>query len=915
MANRFEQFIGDGAEQPQNRFSQFVDEEPVDNKPWLTQHFWSGVGDVVGLPGTGLDYVIGKGAEALGFEDPGPLFGSEALNKTLEKINLTTTQAPTTDAQMLARGAGQGVGGGIGAAGLGARLAQSSNAVTRGVGQTLTNPYTKMPGATLAADAGGGAGEVVARLSSQRAGDSDAEQFMAGLAGATAGALSAGGLVSAAKNAPLKLGWKAARGTLNVDDLRSNVSDMDRAARVVQGAVGDADVADARLAQSNSNTLPLTNIQTVNDPGLNQLGKRILRHNPDMQSAYEQQIAQINKEAMRQVLAKSGGETAGRARQLFGSAVDTMRNTIEKRKLAAMDIIEQRLNGAREEVQNALDRMPNADPDQLASITYRAVKSAHDDFDAMLKDAWSLVDFSIKYPMAATRKVYNGLSRKYSSAFDDQMPRYFKDFMAKNKGPTVSVRELQGQRSRLLEDARNAAANGHLTLSKMLYELAEDGIMKDIGVRSRYRGPNADALQDALAKTNAYNNKFIEGPVGRILGLDSSRAGGIEITQALQSVLPKLSPTNRGKRVTARINIIKIRESLKEAGHDTKTINDTIRDALAIQFQDLSPAQRPKWFKVNQKIIPPGLQKQMRAVLKRDMNLVNEQAAAKAGSREAAAAARGMDKKVTRSPENLFSDAQIGGEFENVMNRAQDPVRAIRILKQRAANADRLLGEGVDVNQASLKEAALEFFLKNAQSGKVDVGDTSILSSDKILSMLNDPNTAQSLEVSLGKTDVADLKKIADELQAVERDIRATSDAGPIVTEQGLSLLQRMAGAAGAFAGRKLNTGTIQVPGYAADFGRTLAKLIETGRTEEIVIDALLHDKQLLRDLLTRVPAKETPLARRLLNRLNEAFLTYLTRAAIVETQAQGRNELPFAEFPNTGQQVTYGEINQFEGR
>jgi hypothetical protein len=103
----------------------------------------------------------------------------------------------------------------------------------------------------------------------------------------------------------------------------------------------------------------------------------------------------------------------------------------------------------------------------------------------------------------------------------------------------------------------------------------------------------------------------------------------------------------------------------------------------------------------------------------------------------------------------------------------------------------------------------------------------------------------------MNNKDIRRLELIADYAQKIEKDILAKGQKD-IVTDVPGYLMNVFSKGIGAFLGRKLNTGTIQVPGYAADFFNKISKALTTDEAHIMLVQAV-KDEKVMKELLKGV--------------------------------------------------------------
>ena len=732
-----------------------------------------------------------------------------------------------------------------------AKTAQEVTALTRAapttirgaVVQDIGRTAVETPGRFLAAEAVSAAGAgAVGFVAREKFPDSEAASFI----GEIVGGIAPVGAIAAARLTISGIGIRLARFIAKPFTRRGGEQ---RAARRVQEAARDPRRAADELAAPEA--LPeagLTPAQQTGDEGLLSLERAVIDSSEKLKGEADEQIAEATT-AIRESLGDLGeGVSPERTAAALEEAQNYMRSLVDTRMRIAARAADEKIAAlgpgaareeaniiAREELQKALKdiraqerELWNAVPEDVILKTENSRKA----FAALLKDT----------PLAQREDIPSIAGRLLGK--DENVPEgfeaAFEAFGLTQKGARLgektTVAELQGLRSKLLEESRKARAAGEFNKARMADDLA-DAVLTDLGAqRDEIVGEAGDALRTALDFSADLNQRFTKGPVGRLLGSDRTGAPKTPEALTLERVVGQGGP--RAREETRR---------LLEAA-DTPALRASVEDFLLDDFQRRAvregaiDSKKAQAFPAkHQDLLEdfPELRSRFESAIEADdlARLRTEQAEG--------LAKRLNDPKISRAA--VFLKEPVEGAMDRIF-KSGNPEKTMREIVKLAGR------DTTGDARKGLKTAFGDFLLEKASTRTATAEGEFLVSGAALKRLLKDGSVAKMAKALLSPDEQKRLQQIIDAAAKIEKAVAAKAKPGGVIADAPSMLLSTMAAILGARAGRALNTGTIQAPGFvASSFKRVLnsARARVGDPARRLLIDAM-GDKELFEALLRK---------------------------------------------------------------
>lgn len=664
-----------------------------------------------------------------------------------------------------------------------------------------------------AAGAGSGAGgEAAAETFGEKA--RPAGELVGGLS-----ALPAAGLASfyARKISPLGYVLRAANQSISAPASPLNRA---RAALRMQEMTRNPSAAAANETQPTAEGVNLTPAQKTGDEGLLSLERAVMESSEVRKGQRSEQLTSANQ-AIRQRLAQVGAAAQTDPAKARDYLVELMDSRIQQAAATAEDKL------------RALG--PNATREEASRIQRQELEGAERSARVQEDELFRAVP-NVKVGLLTTRKLYQKLDSELPTAQKEDMPAIATRFLDNEIstsafGDEVDIKELQGLRSKLLEDARKAAAAGNNNTARLAGELSES-LLTDMGAaRVNPTTPAGKALRIALDFSHDLNQRFTQGFVGKTLG--SAKEGGSKLPEGLT-----LESISRGG-AKAREDFDALRAAVGPNSMLEGNVADVLKDEFmkaAVRNDQVSATSGQAFLRKHKELLSrmPELQKQFTDAVQSGevaFNLGNP----KKSRLALIAGGTDLDKVV---PELLKS-------FR--------PALETRALVQEAAQ------DKTGQATAGLKSLFMEHILKNAVSNSegADAMATPFLSGTRMTQIISDPKFQAAAGQVLSKDEMGRLKIIAD--NAVKLEKARGASAAPYVIK-GPNMLLRLAGkvigaAVGRRVGREMGGGTIQVPGYFAQLGDRIVDKLTPDKAQMLLVDAM-SDQDLFNALRVESTAK-----------------------------------------------------------
>lgn len=854
-------FSGELVEEPEQQADS-------DNLSFLSR----GVAQLFGVPGDLINaanrYIADPAFEAAGLPQTQELpIGSRAIESGMRGVGIQTPEEGERADEfgdVAAREIGAGIASLIpfGGAMRGAQSAVRAGrggAVTRGMaeaGETMT----RRPGMTSAAEgasiAGAGAGAGVGF----EAGEGTDSQQALEVLGAMAGGLSPAALSTVPSTARL-----AARGARAAVDPFTREGATFRAARRAQQLAADPDAAARRLADDEI----LPEARGVVPPAQRTDESRLVglqRALTDEDAGLDERLAARSAQA--EQTAREVGENIG------GAPAESAREFLSRRRNEAVQRFQQRAGQAVNRAQERLSRLDaDAAPEQQSRIVRDELESTLKSAQAEESRLWNQVPRETRVLSRETRRAFDDIEAAQGKLSDpEDVPQIIREGMDKVAG-RENVGELQTFRSRILREIRGERAKDAPNRQKIAnLERMQESILEDM---SR-AGPNrrgGQRLQEALSFSRVLNERFRQGPVGRVLGFE--RRGG-------PSVAPgeTLARTVGRGRESGAEGIDALRRATGDVD-DTDAANAAMNRVLQATRTEEGREAVGRFMEANfrqQAVNPDGTVSPAaaRQFLRRNREVLDRMPQVRSRVQEAADAQRTAERALKQSDRLSRSIQQKAGSRlalyldqppERAMQRvieSNDPRDAARKLMNSARKDPSGFAE------KGLKDEFVKTLMREAETGAVNDAGRRMISGRRMTRLIDNPQAQKVSRELLSEDERKRLKQIANTFSRVEAGRDRTPGVGRPMEDLASSILEipaRVLGArAGAAAGGSSMAGGIQ---SAQIFSQRVKQMLRnqfSDKAREVLTDAV-QDDELFRRLMT-MPTERRK-ARQVEQRLN----------------------------------------------
>jgi len=797
--------------------------------------FGGGLANLAGVP-IGAAMEAGNLTGLTNFED---VSGANFIKRKLEPLGLTG--APGEDlgtAGAIGEGMGQygtiGLGLTRGLAQRGAGLlAGGSRAPAGTAGARILDDMSigaaRAPVASGAAEMTAAGGEALGReMGEGTYGEDSWQKDVGGLIGGVIGGLAPSGAVSGASRAAdvisdnVPVAGLVRRAGQRLFRVGPGQADRARASsRLREMAETAADPNDAIPALRNlRNTQDvdaslLTPAQQTGDTGIMSLAARERADDPKLLANWRSQVEDSMAHLRAQLNDVTGDELVAVQRR-YGENIDDMAVVAignAERRLQGMTP-NQRRSAASQTVSDELwDAMKLARREESALWNREELKNVVVPAETVRARYQQLVD-------SLPREKAEDLPLKAKQFLDPDSPdSYFRRLADDEAVETVPLERLQALRSALLDEVRNArsGATPNYNRARLARELA-NGLLEDMASVSARESPSTDALETALAFSRQLNDRFTRGPVGDLLQLSARGDARIAPELALDRSI------GRGG-VQAERTARAFKSALKSPSEE---VRGAFTDYMKDEFR----------------------RKAMRG------DQFNERGAAAFMAKYEDML---RDEPMLRS---MFEQAIQDGNLASVGGRIQDgaarvlgtnnPAAEIRRIKN-AAQADRTGAVWGSFRRGLTNEL---FERSRVRNPRGDI-DSEIISGSALLEMLDGEKMGPALRQAYTKTELANLRRIANTAHRIERDIGARQASG-FTTDEPNILARLLAGYSGALAGaaasRAAGGGAAGL--RSAALGSSAAESL-LRKSVRLPVSDLLHEamknKQVMDDLLAPV--------------------------------------------------------------
>lgn len=738
--------------------------------------------------------------------------GSKSIERGLEAIGIGI---PEREAETPSEYARAGVGEVLAMFGPGMGLVKL---LTRGTGiastisKQIINTAIKHPTATVAAEVGGGAGMGLGR----QVGEEHPELApYAEVFGGIAGSMGPG----AVSFLPSTVATRTARKVAQKASLPfSEAGARYRAGEFVKKQVADPEITARTAREESISGLPPAVM--TGEERLMVLYNKIKALDP------------VQNESSIKQLSRSAFKLEQEMKAMGYEAPEVMRDILETRIASIERAMDSRILKRVEAAQKRLEKIPVARRQSAESLIVRdELTKVMEEERKLVQDAWSKVPKKTVVRVENTKSAVADILEELPSAQSVDVPLVLRKHMVlKDEVASLTVNEMQGLRSRLLEISRQARSQSKWNKARICNDVS-DAILQDMTVSApNVVTPEGKALSIALASTKKFKERFERGVVGKILGYEKTSAPSIspELT---------LDIATRGKGI---VDIDKVAITPAAKAATERYLSRSFTDYALDPKGSISPSKAEKWIRNNDEILDsfPNLRGQLGDASKA------QELATQTKTIMDARKARLRNPKVSVAARYL--NANIGDEIKGIL-KSPDPVRNSKVLV-RMAQKD-TTGEAL----GGLRSGFVEHVFERASLGGYNSLGEKTLSGNAILGFINENRNVMRQVFS--QEQISRLTKVGKELSKLEMLEKAKGV--PIELNDAASNLLKFASRfGGAAVGRKWGQavgagGTVQIPGFFAEQWHKVASYLTKNRFERLVNDAVMSpDGKLLEALL-----------------------------------------------------------------
>ena len=652
----------------------------------------------------------------------------------------------------------------------------------------------------------------------------------------------------------------------------------------VEKRIQDAAVLPQEAARNmRADVLPeaeLTPAQKANTSGLLAIEKAVLEASATLKNQSDIQISGATK-AIRESLEDLGS----------GVPVAKTEEQLQAARQYVSDLVDTRVRIALQRSEERLEKMsPRATREDNNIVAREELTKALADARVQESQAHNAVPPGLFRPTSASRAAYDEIIAETPLAQREDIPSIARTLLGKERpvvgkidpdieamkslsgdvkvrmqearltesatkfGDEVKWEELQGLRSKLLEDAREARAAGHYNKSRIA-GLISDGILEDLGAQAdNIQGIVGEKLRFALNISRDLNERFNSGTVGRLLGTE--RRGPPRTPEALTLQTTAGMGGPKGRVAT---------QAMLEAA-DTPSLRGAVEDFLRDEFQrmaikdgTLSDGGFRSFMKKYMDVFFdfPKLEKQVTEAFKANNSAIFAQ-------KRADGLARTLnDPKISKAA--VFLKEPADKAFSRVAN-SPNPGKVMGELVKQVGRDE--TGEALN----GLKTGFGNYILEKATIRAETPDGNNVVSGKALRASLEKGPIAEMAKALFSPKEFDRLNVIVNTAERVERAIMTPAAAGIILDSPSL-LIHYTARFLGAAVGRHAariagSGGTVQIPGIASDLALKLTQRNIKDPALKIILSAV-QDENLFEALLTQRTIITKADALRIQNRLN----------------------------------------------
>lgn len=728
---------------------------------------------------------------------------------------------PETTLDYAARGVGE-VSGLLLPMGVTTKLLTRGTGLVAKIAQSVYAAMVKYPALTMGSEVTAGAGAGMGRKVGE---ESDNPLVRAGAE--LAGGLVGGAVPTAAVHAPTAMAWRTGQRILRKISLPfSEAGSKYRAGEFVKSKVPSPEDTIARLGAETIGDLPPV-VQAA-ETRLTNIHKSIIAADP------------IKDQAMIERLSRSAIQLEGEMRKLGYGSSEFLAD-ITRRRIANIEMrMDTRVLEATQKAQDRLNKLPVAmRQSKESTIVRNEIERVMREEKSKVDALWNEVPKDMPTGVSNTRAKFAELEGELAFAQRTDIPAVLsRDPIISNKElTTTTIKEMQGLRSKLLENARIARKNGHWNRARISDEMA-DAILENMAATE-----GGEALQTAIQATRKFKETFTQGVVGKVLGYDKTGAPKIDMEVVLNAVVGR-----RGAQAAVNVDRIPMTPEIENAmkRYITRSFSDYSLDSGGA----INPAKANRWMRNNEDVLDrfPDLHKQLSDASEAQKIATQTREVMDARKRAL------QDPRISVAA-RFIETTDLGTEI-NAIFKAKHPARMTRELVRQASKDPS--GQAIEGLRASMADYVLEM---SSRGGYNELGER-VISGNDMMGFIN--KSEGVLRQVFTPEQMGRMKRIASEFSKLQQYMSVSGHGADTEMKDFASNALRMASrVVGARVGGKIGAGTsggsIQAAGIMSGRAKAFMTWLTKNRAEALLHDAILSpDPQLLQALLLPLDKPQT---------------------------------------------------------
>lgn len=631
-----------------------------------------------------------------------------------------------------------------------------------------------------------------------------------------------------------------------------------QAARQLKQVVEDPKAAAAKLSTEPDATpgAQLTPAQETQDPGLLRLERSLIRGSADIEGRHAELADATNRSIMNEAGELAGTAPLERTREHLEDRLGRLSDAMDARGAQALERARRRA----QELTPAMRRRGEA-----SKIVREEIENALHDAQGQERDLWDAVPKDATTSTDNLKRTYQGLLEGQRKSDDPaNVPPWIHRLLGSDGslGDQEPVEEVQALRSRLLHGVRDEEAKDAPNRRKTAaLERLQRAALDDLGANTDDTTDAGQAIKHALAFSKDLNQRFRQGPVGKILSRD--RRGGPKV--APENTLAELLTREGTEGGTDMAALSKALRDVPDAQSYRDAAADFIRGRFAQQATDDRGAVRPpaakRFLNQNHELLQyfPDLRREL-------ADTEQAQRSADDISNRMQLRKRGLlDKRTSRA--SMFLNAPVGKEINRVL-RSRSPVASMKQLKAQVRNDP--TGESLQ----GLKGQFLRDMMGRSELDSFETQGHTRASGGDMEKFAQQHKGA--MEALFSPDELGRIRRVIGTAKKLDRAAAQGRNIDDLLDESPDMIIDLASRIAGANLGARGAAGSAGAPLVAAGAGsrfvRRLTNRIPVERTRDVLSQAML-DRDLMRTLLKKV---DSPKQRDALQRRLNGFLVNL---------------------------------------